>query len=71
MVLDGYVAREAEEWDRTRHIMAFVKTYGGMGASKFADPRELVPLHKDKAQRIKPIKDYKGAMQLLDTFNLN
>ena len=69
MVLEGYMAREEEEWDRTRTILAYLKTYGGMGASQATQPTEIMTLQKDLADRIKPIKTYDEAIELLHTFN--
>jgi hypothetical protein len=68
MVLEGYIAREENEWDRTRNIMAFLATFGGMGAKKVVQPSEVISLHKDMLDKIKPIRSYKEAMELLKTF---
>jgi hypothetical protein len=69
MVLEGYISREENEWDRTRNIMAFIATFSGMGAKKAVDPTEIMPLYKDLLEKIKPIRTYKEAMDLLESFN--
>jgi len=65
MVLEGYVAREEEHWDRTRNIMAFIATFGGMGSKEVVDPGKIMRLGKDRIAVIKPIRTYTGAMELL------
>jgi len=71
MVLEGYVAREQEEWDRTRTVMSYIRTFAGMGASKYWTPEEILGLHKDKAFKVRPIRTYAEAMDLLNSFSVN
>lgn len=68
LMLTGYMARQNREWDRTRHIMAFVATYGGMGASEFIEPRTIYPLPSDRENEKKPIKTKEQALKLLKEF---
>lgn len=67
MVLEGWIAREENEWDRTRNLMAFIATFSGMGAKKAVSATELMPLHKDRALTIKPVRSHKDAMDLLES----
>jgi hypothetical protein len=68
MVLEGYIAREENEWDRTRNLMAFIATFAGMGATKVMQPSEVMSLQKDLIDRIMPTRSYKEAMELLQSF---
>lgn len=69
MVLEGWISREENEWDRTRNLMAFIATFAGMGAKKAISAAEIMPLYKDKAQSIRPIKTHKEALDLLHSLS--
>lgn len=71
MVLEGYVAREENEWDRTRNLMAFIATFAGMGSKEVVDPTKIMKLHKDRVIVVKPIRTYAQAIDLLNSFNVN
>lgn len=64
----GYLEREEEEWDRTRHIMWATISYGGMGTKKPLQPKDIVKLHKDKRSEAKHIKSKFQALEFLRTF---
>lgn len=71
MVLEGFIAREENEWDRTRTVMSYIRTFAGMGASKYWTPEEILGLNKDKVNQPKPIRTYKQAIELLRSFQVN
>lgn len=68
MRLRGYLARQDREWDRTRHIMSYVATFGGMGSSEFVEPKNIYPLPSDKENEKKMIKTTQQALRLLKDF---
>lgn len=67
-MLTGYLAKEDREWNRTRHIMAYIATYAGMGSSTFVRPEEIWPLPVDKEGEKKMITTEKQALELLKDF---
>lgn len=67
-MLTGYMARQNREWDRTRHIMSYVATFGGMGSSEFVEPTKVYPLPSDREYEKKPIKNKEQALKLLKEF---
>jgi len=47
LMLNGYIARQHREWDRTRHIMSYIATFAGLGAKEFVTPQSVYPLPTD------------------------
>lgn len=65
----GYEAREEKEKNRTRHIMAYVKAFGGMGSTEAVQIADIWPLKMDKTDEKKMITTMKQAMAMLRDFN--
>lgn len=68
MMLIGYQRRQEREWDRTRHIMAFILNYGGWGAKEFQHPKDIYPLNIDRENDKRRITTLKQALALLKEF---
>lgn len=68
LMLTGYLNRQNREWDRTRHLMSYIATYAGMGASQFVSPQEIRPLPQDYEDIKQPIKTVEQARKLLNEF---
>jgi hypothetical protein len=68
LMLLGYQRRQEKEWDRTRHIMAFILNYAGFGAKEFHHPKDIFPLHMDNEDKKKRINSIKQAYALLKEF---
>ena len=66
--LIGYRRRQEREWDRTRHLMAYVFNFGGMGATEVKQPKDIYPLDIDGDIGIRPITTRNQAMVLLSEF---
>jgi hypothetical protein len=64
----GYKRREEREWDRTRHIMAFILNFSGWGAREFKHPKDLWPLDIDRENEKRRITTLKQAWILLKEF---
>lgn len=64
----GYQRRQEREWDRTRHIMAFVLNYSGMGAKEFHHPKDIYPLSLDRENEKRKITTLKQVWALLKEF---
>lgn len=48
--------------------MAYIATYGGMGATKFIQPKEIMTLDMDKEGEKKMITTLHQAMQMLKEY---
>lgn len=68
LALTGYMARQHREWDRTRHIMSYVATFGGMGSKEFVRPENIYPLPQDVEQTKRKITNAQEANELLKDF---
>lgn len=68
LMLTGYQRRQEREWDRTRHIMAFILNYAGWGAKEFHHPKDIYPLGLDKENEKRKITTLKQALALLKEF---
>lgn len=68
LMLTGYIHGQNREWDRTRHLMSYIATYGGMGSSEFVSPKDVWPLPQDMEGVKKMIKTVEQAQQLLNEF---
>lgn len=68
LMLTGYMQNQHREWDRTRHLMSYVATFGGMGAKEFIQPQSIYPLPQDFEGLKKAIKTPEQARQLLKEF---
>jgi len=68
LMFTGYQRREDKEWNRTRHLMAFIQTFGGMGASKFANPQSIWPLPLDDENKKQFITSLAQAKALFKEF---
>lgn len=64
----GYKRREEKLWEHTRYTAATIINYGGMGAKKLVQPKELIRLELDKEYEIKPIRTIRAAQKLLKEF---
>lgn len=69
LMLTGYRRRQEEEWNHTRHIMAYVLNYGGMGTQQLYKPQDIWPLDLDTENEVKPIRTMQQALQLLKEYN--
>lgn len=67
-MLTGYYRRQEHEWNIARHQMAYIATYGGMGATKFIQPKEIMTLDMDKEGEKKMITTLHQAMQMLKEY---
>lgn len=68
MMGDGYHSRLEEYWDMTRNIMTFIANFAGKIVKTEVNPTELIPLKKDQAYQVLPIRTHAQAMELLETF---
>lgn len=66
----GYLARQDREWNRTRHLMAFIASFSGFGAKDFIDPKSLWPLPVDLEDAPKYIKTIKQCLELVNEFEI-
>lgn len=69
LMLTGFLAKEDRAWNRTRHIMAYLATYSGMGSSEFVRPQDIYPLPMDREGEKKMITTEKQALELLKEFD--
>lgn len=67
-MLTGMFRRDEKQWNHTRHLMAYVLNYGGMGTRKFYTPQQVLGLGMDKEETIKPITTTLQAMELFNRF---
>lgn len=68
LMLTGYIQREEEKWDRTRHIMWATIMYGGMGTSKQYHVADIMPLAKDRKNRKRYIINEFQALEFIKSF---
>jgi len=68
LMLTGYINNQNREWDRTRHLMSYIASFSGMGASEFLKPQDIWPLPQDSEGVKKMIKTLDQAKQLLNEF---
>lgn len=68
LMMTGYQRREEREWDRTRHIMAFILNFSGWGAKEFQHPKDIYPLGIDRENEKRRITTLKQAWALLNEF---
>jgi len=64
----GYEKREEREVNRTRHIMAYIRMFGGVGATEVTLPKDVWPLSMDSENEKKLITTMKQAMEMLKDF---
>ena len=64
----GYEKRHQREINQTRHIMAYIKRFGGMGCSEVTQPKDIWPLPMDSEYEKKPVTSLRGAMAMLKEF---
>lgn len=69
LMYTGYFRRQEKEWNRTRHVMAFILNYGGMGAKQFQKPQDIWPLEMDKQITKRRIRTMAQAMSLLKEYH--
>lgn len=68
LMLIGYQRRQEREWDRARHIMAFVANYAGFGSREVLHPKDVYPLELDRENEKRRITTLKQALSLLTEF---
>jgi hypothetical protein len=68
LMFTGYVARQDREWNRTRHLMSYIASFAGMGASEFVDPKRIWPLPIDREDQKKYITTLKQCLELITEF---
>jgi len=68
LMFTGYLARQDREWNRTRHLMSYIASFGGMGAKDFVDPRSIWELPIDREYEKKYIKTLKQCLELINEF---
>jgi hypothetical protein len=68
LLLTGYYRRQEQEWNRTRHLMAFIMNYGGMGSTEYIRPEDLYPLQMDRENEKRMITTAAQAAELLREF---
>ena len=68
LMYTGYKRRQDREWDRTRHVMAFIMNFSGWGAKDFQDPKTIWPLDFDNENEARKITTLKQALALLKEF---
>lgn len=68
LMLTGYQRREEESWDRTRHLMWAVISYGGQGLKKPISVQDTIPLNKDSRNRKRYIVNEFQAIEFIKTF---
>ncbi len=57
--------RQADEWDRTRNILASIANWAGKVSKRQLSPKELIKLERDKEEDISPIRDEYEARELV------
>src|SRR5690606_38532816 len=62
---EGYQMRQADEWDRTRNILASIANWAGKVSKRQLSPKELIKLEIDKEEDILPIRDEYEARELV------
>lgn len=67
-MLTGYNRRIEREMVPARNIMAFIKAFGGMGATEFTSPQTLLPLSIDDENKKHMITTLAQAKKLLKEF---
>lgn len=67
-MLTGYLAKEEKAWNRTRNLMSYIVSYGGMGTSEFVTPESIWPLPMDEEDQKKMIKTLAQAKVLINDF---
>lgn len=70
LMFTGYLAREDREWNRTRHLMAYIRMFAGMGASEIVRPQDIWPLPIDNGGQKKYIKTLKQCLALINEFEI-
>lgn len=68
LIITGYYRRQDREWNQTRHLLSFIKTFGGMGGSEYTPPQDIWPLPMDTEDEVKMITSLKLAIELLNDF---
>lgn len=68
LMLTGYNRRQEREWDRTRHLLSFIQTFAGIGASQYTSPQELFPLSLDNENKKRMITTMAQAKTLYKEF---
>lgn len=68
LLLTGYHRRQDRETNRTRHILSFILSYSGMGASEYVSPELLWPLAIDEEGKKQMITTLSQAKKLYKEF---
>ncbi len=68
-MLTGNIKRQERDWNHTRHIMAYILNYAGMGGPEtFIGPKDIWPLSIDKEDEKRMITNMLQAKELLKEF---
>lgn len=68
LMLTGYYRRQEQDKNNLRHVLAFIRTFGGMGGQDYISPQQLMPLNMDKEDVKQMITTVQQAIQLLKEF---
>ena|GEM_PF-1571154 len=68
LLLYGYHRRLEQEKNQTRHLMAFILNYSGMGATEHVSAQQIWPLSMDEESEKQFITTMKQAEQLFKEF---
>lgn len=68
LMLTGYYRRQEQDKNNLRHILAFIRTFGGMGGQDYLSPQQIWPLNMDDSETKRMITTVQQAMQLLKEF---
>lgn len=66
LLMNAYNLKQEEEWDRTRHMMAVVMNFGGMGMTDPVDPKDIINLRRDNEDKVMPITTIEEARELIE-----
>lgn len=68
LMLTGYYRRQEHDKNDLRHVLAFIRVFGGMGGQEYMSPQQLWPLNMDLRDVKHMITSVAMAMQLLKEF---
>lgn len=68
LMLTGYQKRQEKEINQTRHLMAFIRAFGGMGSPDVMQPQDIWPLSMDNTDVKRMITNKAQAEKLLGEF---
>lgn len=68
LMLTGYYRRQEHDKNNLRHILAFIRGFGGMGGQDYMSPQQIWPLNMDNEDVKRMVTSLSMAMELLKEF---